>query len=314
MLAVRIVQQQGFEVDAFHIRTIFECCKTRAARAAVDLGVRLTVLSVADDYIDVIRRPAHGYGKGVNPCVDCRIYMCKMAKRFMEQVDACAVVTGEVLGQRPMSQKRRDLSAVAAESGLDGRLLRPLSAMLLPPTIPENEGLINREKLYAFTGRGRRSLIGLARQLGIREIPQPSTGCALTEVTFAPRVRDLIRFHHDATRGDFELLNVGRHVRIDQHTKVVLGRNETENLLLRRLFQPEEVPNTALLHPENFLGPDLLVVGRVTAEAIEFAAALILRYSKRFDPEDAQVQVTQSGTTRRIRARPEEATWAAKPL
>jgi hypothetical protein len=302
-LAVRILQEQGFEVEALNVRTVFECCQRRAAQGAAQLGARLTVLPVSDDYVELIRSPRYGYGKGVNPCIDCRIYMCKMAKRFMEEVGACVVITGEVLGQRPMSQRRWQLEAIERTSGLDGRLLRPLSAKLLAPTVPEREGLIDREKLYDFNGRGRRRLIALSRQLGIREVPQPSTGCALTEVTFAPRVRDLMTFHPQATRWDFELLSVGRHLRFDAQTKVVAGRNAEENALLTGLFERADAAEAALLHPESFLGPDVLVVGKVTDEAIEFAGALVLRFSRRFDPEDAHVRVTHLGASRLVRVR-----------
>lgn len=302
-LAVRILQEQGLQVDALNVRTVFECCKARAAKAAVDLGVRLTVLSVGDDYLDVIREPTYGYGKGVNPCVDCRIYMCRMAKRFMEEVDACLVATGEVLGQRPMSQRRWQVEAIERKSGLEGRLLRPLSAKLLPPTIPEREGLVDREKLFDFNGRGRRGLIALARQLGIKEIQQPSPGCPLTQVTFAPRVRDLIKFHPLAPRWEFDLLKLGRHVRLDDLAKAVVGRNAEENALLSELFQRAQAPGAALLHPENFLGPDVLLVGRVTDEALELAGALTLRFTRRFDPDDARVRVAGVGSERVMRVR-----------
>jgi len=314
MLAVRILQCQGIEVEALNIRTLFECCRARAAQAAAELGVRLTAISVADDYLDVLRHPVYGYGKGVNPCVDCRIYMCKLAKQLMHQVDACLVVTGEVLGQRPMSQRRWQVEAIERKSGLEGRLLRPLSAKLLPPTIPEQEGLVDREALYDFTGRGRRELIRLAERLGIEEVPQPSTGCALTQVTFAPRVRDLMESRPDASRWDFELLNVGRHVRIDAHAKVVVGRNEGENALIGGFFGRADASEAALLHPESFLGPDVLVVGRASEEAIEFAAALILRYARRFDPEDAQIRVTQRDSSRLILSRESEAARRARLL
>jgi len=314
MLAVRILQRQGFEVHALAVRTLFGCCRIRATQAAAELGVPLTVLSVPDDYLEVIRKPSHGYGRAVNPCVDCRIYLCKMAERLMEEVGACAVVTGEVLGQRAMSQKKRDLKAVATGSGLEGRLVRPLSAKLLPPTMPEREGLIDRAKLYRFNGRGRRELIELAGQLGIRTIPQPSTGCALTEVSFAPRIRDLLKFHPHATRWDFELLKAGRHLRFDEHTKVVVGRNAEDNARLMRLFQRQDVPHAALLHPNNFPGPDGLVVGRVSDAALTFAGALIWRYSRRADPDVAQVCITQAGATRRVPARPLQSTAMATPL
>jgi tRNA-specific 2-thiouridylase len=307
MLAVRILQEQGFEVDALNVRTIFECCKAQAAKAAADLGARLTVVSVADDYLELLRRPKYGYGKGVNPCIDCRIYMCRMAKRFMEEIGACVVVTGEVLGQRPMSQRRWQVQAIERQSGLEGRLLRPLSAKLLPPTIPEREGQIDREKLYDFTGRGRRQLMELAERLGIREIPQPSTGCALTQVTFAPRVRDLMKHHPAATRWDFELLCVGRHLRLDEHTKFVVGRDETQNALLVDFFRRVDAPGPAILHPESFMGPDVLICGRVTDETIEFGGALLLRFSRHFDREDARVSVTRGGTRRVFQARDSEA-------
>jgi len=313
-LSIRLLQQQGFEVEALNIRTVFECCRTPAAQAAADLGVRLTVLSVADDYIEVIRNPSYGYGKGFNPCIDCRIYMCKMAGEFMRQTDACVVITGEVLGQRPMSQKRRDLDIVMRESGLNGRLLRPLSAKLLRPTIPEQEGLVDRERLHDFEGRRRSELIALARRLGLREIPQPSVGCALTQVTFAPRVRDLLQFHPHATRWDFELLSLGRHIRVDERTKIVVGRNADENALLRLFFRREDASKSALLEPENFLGPDVLILGGVTDESIELAAALMHRYTRRLGAADRQVRVTHAGATRLVSARPLEAAQAAQPM
>lgn len=314
MLAVRILQRQGFEIEALNICTLFECCQGRASLAAAELGVRLTVLSVADDYLDVIRHPVYGYGKGVNPCVDCRIYMCKMAKQLMHRVDACLVVTGEVLGQRPMSQRRWQVEVIERKSGLEGRLLRPLSAKLLPPTIPEQQGLADREAFYELNGRGRKELIRLAERLGIHKIPQPSTGCALTQVTFAPRVRDLITAHPDATRWDFELLNVGRHLRIDRHTKAVVGRNQAENAALGDFFRRADACETALVHPESFLGPDVLLVGQVTDEAVQFAGALILRYTRRFDPEDAQVRVTHAHGSTVVRARESEAARLAPLL
>jgi hypothetical protein len=313
-LAIRVLQEQGLDVEALNIRTTFDCCRTPAAQAAHNLGVQLTVLSVGDDYLDVLRKPSYGYGKGINPCVDCRIYMGRMAKSLMEASGACVVITGEVVGQRPMSQKKRDLAVVEKESGLEGRLLRPLSAKLLAPTTPEQEGLIDRERLYAFSGRSRSQLINLARRYGLREIPQPSTGCALTQVTFAPRVRDLMEHDAGTSRWDFELLNVGRHIRLDEHTKIVIGRNATENASLELFFQREAASESAYLHPDNFLGADALVVGRITHRAIRLAGATVLRYSKRFDPNHALVRVTHGDTTRVIRAQPMPEANTLKPL
>jgi tRNA-specific 2-thiouridylase len=315
-LAIRILQQQGLDVEAMNVRTPFDCCRAPAAQAAADLGVRLTVLSADDDYVDLIRRPSYGYGRAVNPCVDCRIYLCAMARLFMEQVGACLVATGEVLGQRPMSQKRRHLEVIADRSGLEGRLVRPLSARLLPPTIPEREGVLDREGLFAFTGQGRKPLIDLAQRLGIRKIPGPSSGCPLTEPRFAPRVRDLIALEPQAGRLEFELLNYGRHVRVDRHTKVIVGRNLRENAVLRAIFQRESTPRWALLEPRDFSGPSALVCGQVSDETLRFAAALVLRYSRQKNgPADAStLSVTHQGETQSFRAEPVPAAAAAKSL
>jgi len=153
MLAVRILQEQGFEVEALNIRTPFECCKTPATQAAVDLGIRMTVVSVEDDYLDLIREPVYGHGKGVNPCIDCRIFMFTRAKREMEERAADFVATGEVLGERPMSQRLPAMEIIERESGLSGRVVRPLSGRLLRQSIPEQDGLIEREQLAGIQGR-----------------------------------------------------------------------------------------------------------------------------------------------------------------
>lgn len=315
MLSVRIMQRQGFHVHALNVRTIFSCCQATAAQSAVPLGARLTVIPVGDDYLEVIRNPLYGYGRAVNPCIDCRIYMCRMAKRFMEKVEAVVVVTGEIAGQRPMSQKKHHLEIIARRSGLDGRLLRPLSAKLLPPTVVELQGLVDRRELYDFSGRGRRQLIELAGKLGLPQTPFPSTGCSLTEPLFAPRVRDLIRFHPGASRWDFELLRHGRHVRFDRQTKIVIGRSAKDNAGLRLLAAREDVPEaTLLLVPEDFRGPDALVVGRATEPALKFAGALMLRYARRDNPGGAQVRVTRSGSQRLVRIQGDEVARSAVPL
>jgi len=308
MLSIRILQRQGFEVEALNIRTIYSCCQATAAQTATALGARLTVISVGNDYLEVLRNPFYGYGRGVNPCVDCRIYMCRLAGRFMEEVGACVVATGEIAGQRPMSQKRHQLDLIARRSGLEGRLLRPLSAKLLAPTDPELEGLIDRERLYDFNGRGRRKLIELAEKLGVGdlgvgEIPSPSTGCALTERSFAPRVRDLLHYHPDAGRWGFELLSYGRHFRFDRATKIVLGRNANENTTLGRFAARDDAPEVALLAPENFPGPEALVIGKAAGPVLDFAGGLMLRYANRADGRRARVYVTEAGSRRTVHIR-----------
>ena len=300
MLAIRILQEQGVEVEAVNFQTIFTCCRDNAAQAAHDLDVRLTVLDQDDDYIELVRRPRYGYGKGANPCVDCRIYMFERARAFMHEAGASFVASGEVLGQRPMSQKRRDLDIIAHESGLDSLLLRPLSALRLPPTRPEESGQVDRQRLYAFVGRGRKELIRLAKHLGLKNIPSPSTGCALTETTFAGKVHDLIRVDSHSQRWDFELLNVGRHLRIDAQTKAVVGRNESENQTLRTMYRAAQSRGSALFAPENFAGPTVILVGPPTEAALQTAGGLLLRYTKQFDPENAVVARDVEGSLQSV--------------
>lgn len=316
MLAIRILQEQGLEVEALNIRTIFSCCQASAAQTAHRLGARLTVLPVPDDYIDVIRNPRYGYGKGTNPCVDCRAYMARMAKRFMEEVGACVVATGEILGQRPMSQKRHQLGNVERLSGLEGRLLRPLSAKLLPPTIPESEGLIDREKLYDFSGRMRRPLIDLAVQLGIEEarVPGPSTGCALTEPMFAVRVTDLMQHCPQAGRWDFELLNYGRHFRLNENCKLAMGRNAQQNAAIRLMAARDDATKHTLIMPENFRGPDTIILGEVTSETLALVEALVLRYCRGKEISEPLARLRDADGDRVVAIVPDEDAEYLRPM
>ncbi|MBI2825181.1 MAG: hypothetical protein HYX69_10890 [Planctomycetia bacterium] len=280
MLAIRILQAQGIEVEALNFRTTFVCCQDQAALAAEELGVRLSLVSERDDYLRIIHDPAHGYGRGANPCVDCRIYMFRLARQWMNDTGAAFVASGEVVGQRPMSQKKRDLAVIAHQAGLDDHLLRPLSARLLPPTAAERSGLVDRQRLHGFSGRGRKELIALARELGLRRIPNPSTGCALTEPQFATKVHDLVAHDSAAGRLEFELLKIGRHVRFDRRTKAIVGRRAAENERLPELYGAHRPGAAALLEPENFSGPTVLVVGTVSDASLSFAGGLLLRYAK----------------------------------
>jgi tRNA U34 2-thiouridine synthase MnmA/TrmU len=296
ILAIRILQEQGIEVEALNFRTMFACCQETASQAAAQLGVRLSVIGAEDEYLDVIRKPQFGYGRGVNPCIDCRIYMFERSRTFMEEVGASMVVSGEVLGQRPKSQKRIDLEIIARHSGLEGQLLRPLSAKLLPATIPELDGEVDRERLYDFSGRSRKGLIALAREFGLKdhEIPSPSTGCTLTEPNFAPRVRDLIQIQPRNSAWDFELLKSGRHIRYTDDTKMVVGRNQTDNDMLEYLAAREDARVSAVMRPKNFTGPVVFVIGAADASALEFAGGLIMRYSK-CSGDEPQVSVQRDG-------------------
>jgi tRNA-uridine 2-sulfurtransferase len=301
ILAVRILQRQNLAIEGLNVRTPFDFSAEPAALAARDLGIPLTTRRVGEDYVELLRNPRFGYGKGVNPCLDCRIYMVRMARQLMEERGACAVASGEVLGQRPMSQKRQDLHLIARRAGLEGRLLRPLSAKHLDPTIPEQEGLIDRQQLHDFAGRGRRQLIALAEELGVRNIPTPSPGCSLTEKTFAPRLRDLLQFNSTATLWDCELLKIGRHFRVSPLQKVVLGRDAEENDKMSSLWASRDAVRATLVEPESFIGANALLCGPATEEALRMAGALMVFYTRQVDPDSQEVLVrVQQGSSRQV--------------
>ncbi|MDP6467428.1 MAG: hypothetical protein QF918_06800 [Pirellulaceae bacterium] len=305
MLVIRIMQAQGIEVEALNFKTVFTCCQDQSAQTARDLGVRMTVVGQEDDYLDLVRKPMFGYGKGANPCVDCRIYMFERAKAFMEQIGADFIVSGEVVGQRPMSQKRKDLNVISYHSDLEDLLLRPLSAKFLPMTLPEREGWVDREKLYAFQGRSRKGLIKLAKQFGFEDIPTPSTGCSLTEPRFSKKVFDLFEMPTLAQRWDFDLLKHGRHFRFDEEIKVILGRNLDENQRLVALHEAPDASSTAILCPDNFYGPHAIVVGPPREDALKFAAALTLRYARDV-PESPLVKIDTADGSRIVVAQTRE--------
>jgi tRNA U34 2-thiouridine synthase MnmA/TrmU len=289
-LAVCIVKEQGIEIEAVNFQTIFGCCKDDAHRVAHELGVSYTTLKVGDDYLKMVEKPKYGYGRGINPCVDCRIYMFDMAKQFMGQVGASFLITGEVLDQRPMSQKMRDFKAIEADSGLEGLILRPLSAKRLPLTRPEQEGIIDRSKLYGIHGRSRHTLLEIAKKYGIENPPSPSAGCALTSPLFAKKVRDVFEHRPGYERWEFEILKIGRHFRLDDKTKLVIARNHDQNEYLE-ILHPS---GTTLLTCHNFSGPHALFIGPSTPERLERAGALMLRYAQKPLPDFCEIQ-TRSG-------------------
>jgi tRNA-uridine 2-sulfurtransferase len=291
ILAVRTLQEQGIEVLALHVRTLFGCGHGDAGIAAKSLGIRLDEFEVEDDYLDVFRRPRFGRGPRITSRIDCRIHIFRMAYRRMEELGAELAISGEILGQRPAGQKRKDLEVIAHHSGLAGHLLRPLSAKLLPETEIERAGVVDRRRLFGFHGAGRRELIELANQWGISTIPPRSNGCAAMQGESARRLHDLLLHQPNARREDFELLRVGLYLRLDGRTKIVLGRSEAENERLKQIFDRFEVPQIALLEPKNFSGPSALVVGENNEAAIDQAGKMMLKKSRLADGETAEIIV-----------------------
>jgi tRNA-specific 2-thiouridylase len=290
-LAAKVVLDLGIELEALNFLTVFCTCTNRgetclASQKAVSaLGIPLNVLNVSEEYLRVVKNPKHGYGSNMNPCIDCRIFMMKKAKAYMEEIGASFIVTGEVLGERPMSQRRDSMRLIEKEAGLDGLILRPLSAKLLPASIPEKEGWVDREKLLKIQGRSRKPQIQMADHYGIRDYPCPAGGCLLTDPGFAKRMRDLIHHHSDFTLNDVHLLKMGRHFRFSPRLKLVVGRNEEENQKIQTFSEEGDI----LLKLFRFPGPLSLLRGEAGEREIEQAAAITARYSKAKDLKKVEV-------------------------
>jgi hypothetical protein len=287
---LELILEQGIEVEALNFVTPFCTCSRggggcAARRAADEAGIPCKTIAVTEELFGVIKNPKHGYGSEMNPCLDCRTLMFSKAKQRMEETGAAFVFTGEVLGQRPMSQHRRAMHIIERESGLEGRLLRPLSARLLEPTIPEKEGLVDRARLLAIQGRSRKPQMTLAEAHSIRDYPCPAGGCRLTDPNFARRMRDLMRFNGGFGLNDVNLLKVGRHFRLSPKTKAVAGRDESENRRIIGLAQDGD----HLFEVKGFGSPITLLRGRADEGGIRLVAAITARYS---DADGDEVQVT----------------------
>lgn len=292
MLAVKMMVEQGIELTAVHFTSPFCNCTSRnsgcgnqARRAAGTFGVPIRVVVKGMDYLRVVQKAPHGYGRGMNPCIDCRIYMLRKVSGMMEELGASFVVTGEVLGQRPMSQHRQAIELIDRESGLAGRILRPLSAHHFPPTQPEVEGVVDRAMLLSISGRSRKPQIALAEQLGVRDYPCPAGGCLLTDPEIAARLRDLFTHVPGYAHRDLVLLTLGRHFRINPSLRIILGRTREENERLLALA----VPGDTVFMPENFRGPTALAAGDVDPAAEKTIGKMIPGYSQD-DPEACSIR------------------------
>ncbi len=278
ILATELIRRQGIEVIAFNIKTPFGIPKkdgsTEANQAAEQLNVPLKVLNVDKEYIKMLRNPKHGYGKNINPCVDCKIFILKKAKQYAKEVGADFLFTGEVLGERPMSQHGPALKTIEHEAGLKGKLLRPLSAKLLAATVAEKKGLVDRNRLLSIQGRSRKPQLELAKDYGITVFPSPAGGCLLTCEEYAKKLRDLFENKKRITVADVALLRVGRHFRVGRN-KIVVGRNRDENNFLAN----NRAKGDYYFELPDIVGPISLLQGPKTKSAIEAAAKLTAFYS-----------------------------------
>jgi tRNA-specific 2-thiouridylase len=296
-LAARLMLEQGVKVIALNYMTCFctctpkGACGSEASKASRELGVPLKIVNNNRAFIEILKKPPHGYGRHMNPCIDCRIQMLRSAREYMAEVGAHFLVTGEVLGQRPMSQRRDAMRLIDREAGVEGIVVRPLCAKHLPPTLPEEKGWVDREQLLAISGRSRKPQMALAERYDIKDYPCPAGGCLLTYQGFAAKVRELIEHKPQADVHDFQLLKVGRHFRLPGGGKAIVGRHEGENERLQSLARAGDVTYDR----EDAPGPIVLLCDSTDPKDGELAAALCVSYSKLAGAASGRVRYWRQG-------------------
>ncbi|MCX7914123.1 MAG: hypothetical protein N2511_06015 [Thermodesulfovibrionales bacterium] len=298
-LAILTALKQGIEVKAVKFLTPFnENIKSRyfsLEKGDYDrnLNIELFTLPIDEQFIELIQRPKYGFGKNMNPCIDCKILMLKEAKKIMDNEGYDFIITGEVLQQRPMSQRRDILSLIDKEASVKGYVVRPLSAKLLKPTIPEESGKIDREKLFDFSGRSRKPQLKLAKDFGLKEYAQPAGGCLLTDPLYSQKLKDLLNFSPNGLSiNDIKLLQVGRHFRV-KDCKIIVGRDRIDNHIIESLALPEDM----ILWVKDYNSPLTLIrCLSITEEVLQVAASLCIRYSAAKKLSSATVVFKRKGS------------------
>jgi tRNA-uridine 2-sulfurtransferase len=309
ILAVRIIQEQGIEVEAVHFDNGFGGCgerdneKNPVKYRADRLGIKLTGIDVGSELLRILKAPRFGFGRNMNPCMDCHLLFFKRCGEYMKEAGASFIVTGEVLGERPMSQRRWAIDQIDQNSGLEGLILRPLCARLMKPTIPEEKGWVDRHKLYAISGRSRQPQMELAAKFGIDFYPNAAGGCLLTEKEFSDKMRDLMEHKDDFDIDDVSFLKIGRHFRVSMDAKLILGRDEKENKLLL-----DKASGEICFITVDVPGPVGVLRGNTSKRDEELALRIISAYSN--IPSGEQMKVSRmaepgaKGETLNVRAVP----------
>ncbi len=295
-LAILVMQKLGVDVTAITFLNHFGCdisdkssCSKDPFAASVKFDFKVKLAHLSDKFLDIVKNPRYGHGKNMNPCIDCRILMLNEAREFMKLTGSDFLITGEVLGQRPMSQRKDCFPMMDKAAGVKGLVLRPLSGKLLPVTIPEEKGLVNRELLYDFNGRSRKPQMALAKAFGLTEYPAPAGGCLLTEPIYSFKLKDLLHYSKHPEHKDINLLRLGRHFRFSPDCKIIVGRNEEENTAIKALADEEDF----LLNVEGAGSPLTIIRGHVTDAAVALAASLCARYSDAKKLSEVTVMVLQ---------------------
>lgn len=299
ILATKLIMAQGIDVEAVYFHNPFcDCnmpnssCKV-SKKAADFLNIAFHKIELKEEYLWIIRNPKHGYGKNMNPCIDCRILQLKRAKTLLKKFSASFITTGEVVNERPMSQRKQAIEMIEKEAGVEGLILRPLSAKMLKETLPEKKGIIDRAKLLNIEGRSRKRQMELAEKFGIEKYPTPSGGCLLTYFGFSYKVKDLID-HDQLNMEQVRLLKLGRHFRLDDKTKLIVGRDEAEN---ERILKIALGRNTIFLNAEEFVGPIAALLNGGSKGNIERAASVLAYYVNRAaDTRKLRITYRQGGT------------------
>jgi len=294
MLAAELIRRQNIEVLCLTFTTPFFNAQ-KALEAASQINLPLEIQDITAEHLNMLKSPRYGYGKNMNPCIDCHTLMLKIAGRRMEETESDFIITGEVLGQRPMSQNKQSLYVVAKNSGYHDHILRPLSAQSLDPIKAERENLIDRSQLLSIQGRGRKIQIQLAADFGIVKYSPPAGGCLLTDPIFSRRLRDLFSHQKDPDIRDYELLKYGRHFRVSDNCKIIVGRNNADNEALKRLA----ISRDLILNMTNFPGP-LVLVPYGNKDDKQIAPALCVRYSDAPDDLKANVLCLHNNFTESI--------------
>ncbi|WP_456397815.1 DUF814 domain-containing protein [Desulfurobacterium sp.] len=297
VIAAKLLKLRGFDVEAVHFKTPFFGKEESELREFTDrIGVELKVFDITDEFLPLLKNPSYGYGRNVNPCIDCKALMLKKLK---EIAGGGIIATGEVVGQRPMSQRAHALRLIEKLAGLEGRILRPLSGKLLPPTVYEKEGFIKRDWLLDLQGRSRKRYPEIVRSLGIdADLPTPAGGCLLTQPAFAKKVKDLIN-HDQLMERDIALLKIGRHFRLSDG-KLVVGRNREENLFLKDFAKDEDI----LLFTVDVPGPTAILRHFSSPKDVEFASRIVAGYSDGKNRDIVLVAVERDGKKEKIKVKP----------
>lgn len=306
-LAILIMQKQGIEVTAITFLNHFGCdisdrssCSKDPFAASAQFGFKVKLSHLSDKFLEIVKNPKYGHGKNMNPCVDCRILMLKEARKLMQIIGADFIITGEVLGQRPMSQRRDCFPLVDRDANVKGLVLRPLSAKHLKKTIPEENGLVNREILYGFAGRSRKPQMALAEEFGLTEYPAPAGGCLLTDPIYSYRLKDLLAHNSDPAHKDINYLRVGRHFRLSPDCRIVVGRNHAENELIKSLAGRDD----PLLRVIGHGSPLTVILGDATDKAVSVAASLCARYSDGKNHTEVSLVMTAASEKTYLKACP----------